>query len=114
MNIVIYRQSIRNEIIEQFWEALRDVELKYLASDLNNYGLDYAGDIEDGVQRAIRICKAADIPIRPNFKPVYVSWDGHLVCDWRLSELGRKLVVLNANPSSPVVARLQLKLLGKD
>ena len=113
MNVVIYKNRIYNESFEKFRDKLFDTELNYFASDLFNYGFNEPEEIEFAVQRAMNVCNTAGLAIQRNFKQVYVYKNNAIVCDWRLSTLGRKLVILNANTNNPFVARLQIELLGK-
>ena len=113
MNIAIYQGETSHESLETFREILYGVDLKYLASDLASFGLENSEEMEKAVVRAIKACRAVRIPIRKNFKEIYVSQRGRVYRDWRLSALGRKLVLINANPSNPVVARLQVELVGR-
>ena len=113
MNIIVCKNPVYNESFEEFRDKLFDTELSYFASDLFNYGLNASDEIDIAIQRAIAICKTAGLTIKQNFKPVYIYKNNEIVCDWRLSSLGRKLVLLNANANNPFVARLQLELLEK-
>ena len=112
MNIVLYNSSLYNKSYEEFKQLMFDIELSYLASELLNYGFISPNEIEEAVNRAVRICKTAGLNIKKNFKPIYVYKNGDIVCDWRLSALGRKLVFLNANSDNPFVARLQIELVS--
>ena len=58
-------------------------------------------------------CCTANVPVAENFKPVYLSKNGEVICDWRVSTLGRQLILLNGNPAIAQVAKLQLELLQK-
>lgn len=111
MSIIYYRDNSSNEVIQQFLESVLDLELKYLASDLTDYGFCLSNELTEAVDRAICICRTAEISIRENFKPVYIFGDGQLICDWRISEFGQKLIILNANPSNPLVASFQLQMI---
>jgi hypothetical protein len=111
MNITVYQNQINDAAFLHFRELMMDRELCYLASDLYAFGLDDAHDLNDAIIRAISVCKAVGIPVRANFKMVFTSRDGAVYCDWKLSSLGRKLLILNANPNNPFVAKMQIKLL---
>lgn len=111
MNITIYRDNSRNNGVQSFIESILDLDLKYLASDLTNYGFNQKTELTEAVQRAIAICGTAEISVRRNFKPVFVYGDGQLARDWRISEFGRKLIILNADPSNPIVAKFQLQMI---
>ena len=109
MNITIYQNA--GGRAAEYWDTLNDTRLKYLAGDLHQYAISN-DEIQEAVDRAVKVCKATGIPIRENFKPVFVCRNHEIEQDWRLSPLGRKLVMLNANPANPYVARLQMELVN--
>lgn len=113
MNVIICKNDSYNESFEEFRDKLFETELSYFASDLFNFGMISYDEIDIAIQRAINICKTAGLTIKQNFKPVYIYKNNEIVCDWRLSALGRKLVLLNASANNPFVARLQIELLEK-
>lgn len=112
MNIILYEEDHYSDPLDSFMEKLYETQLRYLASELLSFGLTSMSEIEDAVARALHVCRAAGLPAKQHFKPVYVYGRGEIIADWRLSSLGRKLVLLNANPKNPYVARLQLELVG--
>jgi DNA-damage-inducible protein D len=112
MEIIIYEESRGTDPMEEFIEKIHDAQLRYLASELLSFGINDISEIEAAVNRALHVCRAAGLPAKHHFKPVYVYDRGGILADWRLSALGRKLVLLNANPENPYVARLQLELVG--
>lgn len=112
MNISIYRHTNRHEAIDRFLEYLMDRQLKYLSSDLVRDGLIDFAEMNEAVNRAMGICKTGGMSLRIHFKAVYTSQGAYVFRDWRLSSFARKLVLLNADPSNPVTARMQLRLIG--
>ena len=113
MNIVIYNNNYRSKAFEQFMEVLFDSDLHFLASELSIYGITSGPETEIAIKRAMKICNSTHQNVRQHFKPVILCKDGTLQRDWKLSPLARKLVLLNANPSNPLVGRLQMELLNK-
>lgn len=111
MNITFYRDDSSKEILQEFLESVLDLDLKYLASDLTGYGFTLSNDLTEAVERAICVCRTAEISVRENFKPIYIFGDGQIICDWRISDLGQKLIILNANPCNPLVANYQLQMI---
>lgn len=111
MKIVVYDQNIKNKALDQFYEIVADSELKFFASEMLLFGFNDMEQIEQAVERAIKICKSASIPVRKNFKSVYLSYQGTVICDWKISSLGRKLLILNADASIPLVAETQVELI---
>ena len=111
MEIKIFNQNYNNEVIEHFQDTMNDSELKFLASEMLKDGFNNMEEINDAINRAIQICRTASIPLRSNFKSIYLSNNGEVICDWKLSSLSRKLVIINAAASLPFVAQIQIELL---
>ena len=115
MNITVYPTSRYPDSIDRFLDALLDADLTFYASELRDIGLGDDEDIRQAVERAVQICNASAISVRKNFKCVY-RWDRErhtVTCDWRLSPMARKLVIMNGNASNPLVAKVQLTLLER-
>ena len=100
-------------MLDRVGESVLDRNLKYLASELSGYGIESGHELKQAVERAMQVCQSAELSVRSNFKAIYVCIEGQLYKDWRLSELGRNLILLNASPANPYVARLQLELLKR-
>jgi len=101
-----------NDTIARFRHSIDTRNLKFYALDL--YELFQYNDVlelEIAVQRAIRACKALNLKVRCHFLPVFRDLDGQLVSDWRLSATAYRLVIINGNPSNPLVAKVQLEVL---
>jgi hypothetical protein len=113
MNITIYRSSFQNDSFNQYLESLIDHKLKYLASDLSEYGAIPTAELRKAIERSIQVCKTTNISVRKNFKAVYISTNGQLICDWRISKLGLELILLNADPSTEFVANYQLEIINR-
>ena len=115
MEIEIFNQNYTNDIIDQFQEIMLNEELKFFASDMLSYGFNNMQEIDEAIVRAIQICQTASIPLRKNFKSIYLSNNGGgIICDWKLSAFSRKLVILNAAATIPLVAKFQIGLLKID
>jgi len=114
MDITIYHQQIRHKFLEDFNETILDGELTFTASELMNYGFTDRHQIENAIKRAIQTCQVAHIPVRNNFKTIYFSDHGEVTNDWKLSALAKKLIIINADTSIPIVAQTQIKLINKN
>lgn len=100
-----------HETLKQFQSTMNERNLHYLASEyLDRHMMDYI-EIQSAVKRAMMVCKTLHLPIESHFKPLNVSRSGQVFCDWKLSDLGRKLVLINGNPANPLVAKLQKELI---
>lgn len=63
---------------------------------------------EDAVLSAIRACATMSIPIRHHIRTVFRCTDKGLRRDYIISRFVCHLIVMNADPSYPVVAEAQL------
>ena len=111
MNVVLYHKFLHHEAVERFHDNMLDIGLNYWLSDLKWYGLEDTDELGKAVERAMKICSTMNLPVRENFKKTYIYKDDQLQYDWRLSSLGKKLVLLNSDPSNLFVAKLQMKLM---
>lgn len=103
-----------NPAFRAFLEGVQDQKLKYTASELQEMlGYVELKQLEDAVRRAMAVFRAQHLPIEEHFKAVYCNIEHDLQRDWRLSPLAYALVLLNADPAHPEVARLQLRLLSQ-
>ena len=113
MNIIFYYESPYSYAQEQLEESVFNSGLNHLASELFMYGLNNSDTLDSAIRRAMMICRSVNIPVRRNFRPVYSFKNGEMISDWRLTDLARKLVLLNGDPENPFVARLQVELINK-
>ncbi|GAL86609.1 hypothetical protein MYP_3839 [Sporocytophaga myxococcoides] len=69
-------------------------------------------DFEEAVCRAKMILQALHIPEELNFKKIFRSYDGHtILADYKISELGSFLIIMNGNPLHETTAGFQLNLI---
>jgi hypothetical protein len=112
MNITIYTKE-RPRSLNHFIDAYVHHNLRYYASDLQAVGLTMPADIYIAVGRALKACQSLNIAANEHIKTVYLFRDGTIYSDWLLSPLGLKLVLLNADPTNSVVAKIQMRLLNE-
>jgi hypothetical protein len=111
IDLIIYQEKHNGTAEEELMDLLNDLHLSHLASELFVYGFTGPDELSASIERSMNICRNANISIRQNFKPLYVYRNGEMLRDWRLSDLGRKLVILNGDSKNPFVAKLQIQLL---
>ncbi|MFO8129439.1 MAG: hypothetical protein R6T99_06010 [Bacteroidales bacterium] len=102
------------ESLQDFMDALSTRELRCYASD---FIPDFDMDVllfDEAVERAIRSCRSQGIPPYIHFKKIYRYSGDALEADWKLSPLGCYLILINADPSNPLIARFQTSLIIKD
>lgn len=111
VNVVLYQERNMESAEEEWMDLLLDLQFTHLASELFVYGFN-TEELSEAIERSLNVCRTMGIPVRQNFKPVYIYRDTAIIKDWRLSDLGRKLVILNGNGKNPYVAKLQIQLLN--
>lgn len=106
--------TTENAYFEEFLRGLHDRKLRYYASDIQEtLGMLTVRQLKDSIGRAMDVLRAQQLPVDEHFKPIYRCEEKSVILDWKLSELGYCLVLLNGHPSHPAVARMQLDLIKK-
>jgi hypothetical protein len=102
----------RHSILDEIEEQLNEQCLVHYASFLLEKGLPDEDELEVAVQKAIITVTAARLPAHCHFRKIFV-WDDHeMKTDWLVSDLGLRLILMNANVSNPLVARWQVEILS--
>jgi hypothetical protein len=93
-----------------------EAPIKYIcyASDLRDRLKLKDEELEIAVERAFKACRSLNISVSKNFKSVFRPYNDQLVTDWKLSSLACYLIVINANPEIPAVARVQILFAAKN
>lgn len=99
--------------MEEFENKSSGTLLREYASQLLQLGLHDEIELEEALQKAVRALVAARISSASHIKKVFISSGGEIKRDWLVSELGMRLIVLNADVSNPQVARLQVRILSQ-
>ena len=97
-----------------FEREKKEAKLIYYAGDLmESLMMDDRNELQFAINRAFRVCAALGISVQENFKSV-IRFDGeNLHEDWKISSLACYLIIVNANPINPNVARAQLYYIHK-
>src|SRR5438477_11559026 len=93
---------------------LAAARLHHYASSLLENSLHDEHELQQALQKAIMACRAAGLPVLQNFKTIFISSAGDTKIDWLVSDLGLQLILLNADVSNPLVARLQAQVPNRD
>jgi len=108
--LLIYQKEYgESQSMDDFRDLYLGIQLKYFASDLLREGFT-PQDIREAVQKAMTACKTASLEVRKHFSLVYTQVSGGSIYDCKLSKFGYALVLLNARPDIPIVARWQAKM----
>ena len=68
-------------------------------------------ELERALEKTFSALRAASEPISKHFRTVFVSGD-ELTVDWMISDLGLRLLLINADVTNPIVAKLQVELVS--
>ncbi|MEO8406507.1 MAG: hypothetical protein ABI480_17985 [Chitinophagaceae bacterium] len=102
----------RHPLLEEIEEQLNEQNLVYYASCLLEKGLPDEDELEAALQKAIMAVLAAGLFAHCHFRKIFV-WDDHeMKTDWLVSDLGLRLILMNANVSNPLVARWQVEIIS--
>jgi hypothetical protein len=97
---------------KSFDETSTVTNLTFYASQLLTQGLENLTELEKALQKALTVLTTATIPVTVHFKTVFICERRAIKKDWLVSELGLRLIILNAAVTNPAVARLQIELLS--
>ncbi|AFD07467.1 hypothetical protein [Solitalea canadensis] len=83
--------------------------LQYSLSELMELlEIEQPNELLEPLKRAINVCVSLHISVEDNFKKVYKYVDGEMKPDWELSPLAGYLLMINCDPSNPIIAKAQL------
>ncbi len=112
-SIVVYPSYIdeRASVIDEFEEVLTCKTLSCYASLLVQNGLQDGSGLEHALYNSINVLNAAQVPVRNHFRKVFICTGNEIKTDWLVSKLGFKLIIMHADETNPVIARLQVSML---
>ena len=113
-NLVLYstQPDYYAELMDEVEERLAERALHHYASELLAKAIRDQDELEQALQKAMTALCAAHLPCRQHMKKVFISYGHDIKNDWLLSDLAMRLILMNADTSNPVVARLQVELLS--
>ena len=103
-----------SSLLDEFEERVVDSSLHHYASELLDKGLHDEAELEDALHKAMTALCAAHLPCQRHIKKVFISYGDNIRNDWRVSDLALGLIIMNADVSNPLVARLQVELLRRE
>lgn len=114
MLVQLEAEQFENPSFVAFLHSLQESKLRYYASELQNIlEMNTLESLEAALLRAMNVCRHQQLDLAEHFKPIYRCKESGVVKDWKLSPLAWCLVMINADPANPAVARMQLTLLAK-
>ncbi len=114
MLVQLETDQFSNPHFIDFLHSLQESKLRYYASELQKIlNFTSLSPLEDALMRAMNVCRLQQLDLAEHFKPIYRCEETGVVKDWKLSPLAWCLVMINADPANPEVARMQLALIVK-
>ena len=68
-------------------------------------------ELQQSLQKTFAALRAANQPVTRHFRTVFVC-GSELRSDWMISDLGLRLLLINADVTNPLVAKLQFQLVS--
>lgn len=103
-----------NIYIEEFLQSVNELNFRFYVSEIQQMlGYTSLAEMDEAVRRAMNVCRGQRLPLQEHFKPVYRCEEKKVILDWRLSEFGYCLVLVNSDPAHPAVGHFQISLLQK-
>ncbi len=114
--MVLYSSRFDNHsnLLDEIEERIADSTLHHYASELLEKCLRDEQELESAMQRTMIALCGAHMPCRQHVKKVFVSYGSSIRNDWLVSDLAFRLIIMNADVSNPVVARLQVEMVKKE
>jgi hypothetical protein len=113
MDLVLYTADEPDMFSNEIEDALLVHTLTHYAGRLIGKAMKNAEDLETALAKSITAVAAAHLPAAHHFRRVYVSDVTGIRTDWLVSDLGLRMLILNADVSNPLVAQLLVNLLSK-
>lgn len=113
MNIII-RQIPDRHIEDIFDDLLNEQKLKFYAVDVaEQLGFSSFEALSQAVERAMQVCRVLNLPMEQHFKVIYKNTSKGVLCDWKISQLGKALMCINGETDNAKVAKMQVELIGR-
>jgi hypothetical protein len=102
-----------HDYLDEFEEMLHDLEFTYNTTHLAMAGLP-AAEIDMALRDAMKVCRMNGVHPSEHFRSIYIfdEKDGDTYCDWRMTDRGFALVIMNAPHTNKAIARWQWELSG--
>jgi hypothetical protein len=113
-SLIIYPSyfDIHSSVMDEFEERLVEQTLTHYASQLLEICLYDESELETALQKAVTAMNTVQPPASNHFRKIFISRGAEVKTDWLVSDLGLRLIILNADVTNPIVARLQIEILS--
>lgn len=112
MELMVYPSYYEShaDLLDHLEEIAAERKLIHYASELLGRGFRNTDELEDALIKAFTEIRAARLPVHYHFKKVFISCEGDIRYDWLVSDLGMRLIILNADANNPILARLKVEV----
>lgn len=108
-------QTHTSPVVDEFADKPAELNLlRYASEAVKEMEFDSLEEMHESVKRAMKLCLAAGVPIKGNFRRVYKSFADGIMYDWKLSLLAYKLVCISGKYSNPNVAFMNIQLIKNE
>jgi|SRR5882672_633838 len=113
-SLVLYPSyfELHSAILDDIEDKLGDMAFTHYASQLLENGLRGEEELEAALDKAITALRAAHLPAYKHFREVFICKQEGVSKDWLVSDLGFRLIIMNADVSNPAVAKWQVEVLS--
>ncbi len=98
-----------------YWEAVEEkleaLEFCHYASQLLGKVFEEEAALFRAVYKAIDALSIAGMPVYRHFRCIYICGDGQLKRDFLVTDLGFRMIIVQADTNHPAAARLQVETL---
>lgn len=98
------------DLLDHMEERAAQRKLIHYASNLLGRGFRNEEELLDAIFKAFTEIRVARLPLHHHFKKVFICCEGDIRYDWLVSDLGMRLIILNADASNPILARLKVEV----
>jgi len=112
MLVPLDKQHTTWQIFQDYFDALRERNFCYYASDIIHEFGDLAPEEEQRIiQKAIGICKITGIPVYQHFKPLFREEKHQIKKDWKITGTGGSLVIMSYDLDHDNIKEIQHRLI---
>lgn len=101
------------DFLDHLEEVIAEKGLVHYASSLLERGFHDEQELNEALYKACEAIQSARMPVHYHFRKVFICREGDIQYDWLVSDLGMRLIVLNADASNPILARLKIEVANR-
>lgn len=110
--VVTFWDLEESQFLARLRKVIEEAQLIHTSFQLKNaLQLEDADEVDQAIQKSIRIFQQLNITVSPHFQQVYCAHSNCIRIDWRLSSFAYLLVLINCNSDNFMVAKAQIELI---